>query len=106
MFFLSGDCSTDISEFDETKRNGLNSLETTSSLYDSSSDPVPWAASQFINGVKSTVGTVIFTGGHRKLFQHPGSQFSLSSTIETETETETDLDSTTSSYRKHKSNLI
>jgi hypothetical protein len=106
MFFLSGDCSTDISEFNETKRQGLNSLETTSSLYDSSSDPVPWAASQFINGVKSTVGTVIFTGGHRKLFQHPGSQFSLSSTIETETETETDLDSTTLSYRKHKSNLI
>jgi hypothetical protein len=93
----------DETEFYGSRRRGSGSTESSFRLFDATTDPVPWGTSQFINGVKSTVGAVIFTGGHRKLFHHPESQISLSSSLETETET--DCDSTTSSYKKNKSNL-
>ena len=43
-----------------------------------------WHKTQVINGVKSTVGLTIFTGGHRKLFHHPESQISLSPVFDRE----------------------
>ena len=43
-----------------------------------------WHRTHVINGVKSSVGLTIFTGGHRKLFHHPESQISLSPVFDRE----------------------
>lgn len=98
VYSLDAQCTRDMGDTQESDDHNLqeekegNSQEdkekvlrdAVRSFSEKSAATAAWHKTQVINGVKSTVGLTIFTGGHRKLFHHPESQISLSPVFDRE----------------------